>query len=464
MYSTGEVLDQYISDTLTSKNSVIQMLGIDRSSFYQILKGKRLPTSSQLRTLLDILNISESEKNHIRDIYMSDKLTTHSYNSRKNILKLLETFKADSENETIQFGNPHIVYDKAKSDVFNDKSDTKSTLLSNRHEINELIKHMLFSSLSEESDRHISLFIPIQLLTKTSFFETIELISHDSRSSHITYDHIINHPLRSNMIDNDFLADLTSYIGFLISSKANIRSYYNLESICDEGSPESLYPYYIITNEALLLLGSKCETAVFTSDKVLISAYSSAFNRLLNHITPIIESIDSIEDSVVTYLRSLPDSSRSYYITYNPGISYLATDELVEAFISPELQDFYKAHFHAFQHLDYKEFITKEGLEEFMKNGVLSELGVNISSRGEDDFKYVSNLIAQRTNKNLFFIDTNVLPVSKKWTVLLVAHEKLFFVPLAKGNKYIAITDKNLVEAFTDFFENIEDDVVLCGM
>ena len=65
MYSTGEVLDQYISDTLTSKNSVIQMLGIDRSSFYQILKGKRLPTSSQLRTLLDILNISESEKNHI---------------------------------------------------------------------------------------------------------------------------------------------------------------------------------------------------------------------------------------------------------------------------------------------------------------------------------------------------------------------------------------------------------------
>ena len=99
-----------------------------------------------------------------------------------------------------------------------------------------------------------------------------------------------------------------------------------------------------------------------------------------------------------------------------------------------------------------------------MKNGVLSELGVNISSRGEDDFKYVSNLIAQRTNKNLFFIDTNVLPVSKKWTVLLVAHEKLFFVPLAKGNKYIATTDKNLVEAFTDFFENIEDDVVLCGM
>ncbi|MCR4609360.1 MAG: helix-turn-helix domain-containing protein, partial [Eubacterium sp.] len=353
MYSTGEVLDQYISDTLTSKNSVIQMLGIDRSSFYQILKGKRLPTSSQLRTLLDILNISESEKNHIRDIYMSDKLTTHSYNSRKNILKLLETFKADSENETIQFGNPHIVYDKAKSDVFNDKSDTKSTLLSNRHEINELIKHMLFSSLSEESDQHISLFIPIQLLTKTSFFETIELISYDSRSSHITYDHIINHPLRSNMIDNDFLADLTSYIGFLISSKANIRSYYNLESICDEGSLESLYPYYIFTNEGLLLLGSRCDTAVFTSDKVLISAYSSEFSRLLGRITPIIESIDSIEESVVAYLRSLPDTARTYYLSYNPGISYLATDELVEVFISPELQDLYKAHFHAFQHLDY---------------------------------------------------------------------------------------------------------------
>lgn len=464
MYSTGEVLNQYISDTLTSKNSVIQMLGIDRSSFYQILKGKRLPTSSQLRSLLDILNISESEKNHIRDIYMSDKLTTSSYNSRKNILKLLETFKADSENESTRFGNPHIVYDKVNSEVITGASDERSILLSSRHEINELIKHMLFSVLSEESEQHISLFIPIQRLAKTSFFEAVELISNDPRSSHITYDHIINHPSRSNMIDNDFLSDLTGYLGFLITSKANIRSYYNLENACDEGSLESLYPYYIFTNEGLLLLGSRCDTAVFTSDKVLISAYSSEFSRLLGRITPIIESIDSIEDSVVAYLRTLPDTARTYYLTYYPGISYLATDELVEVFISPELQDLYKAHFHAFQHLDYKEYITREGLEEFMNEGVLSELNVNIRSRGEEDFRYVSNLIAERTNKNLFFVDTNVIPLSKKWTVLLVAHEKLFFVPLAKGNKYISITDKNLVEAFTDFFENLEDDVIMCGM
>ena len=121
----------------------------------------------------------------------------------------------------------------------------------------------------------------------------------------------------------------------------------------------------------------------------------------------------------------------------------------------------YKLHVKGFQHTRFCELISPEGLKDLFNNGVLSELDTDITLRNEDDYLYIRNALISRLGKTLYIIDSNFLPISDNWSIYCIEHELVIFVPLQRGKRYFSVSEKNIVEAFTQFFENITEDVIL---
>lgn len=471
MYTVGELLNNYVNDSSVSKNTLIQILGIDRSSFYQILKGKRLPTSAQLSTILKALAIPSHEKKHISEVYMSEKLGVFEYSNRKAIINLIDTLRegvvADAPQVNDTEGSNRAFNSDTNKDTVNasdagaaDNSDPKTLPLRDRYEINSFIRNSLLDAAGRCSSGNICIHVPIFYLNHIGFFDAVKLACDNEAGSALSYDHIVCYASQKNAFTDDLIHDFTSYISFLMSVNVRFNSYYYYDSTDIKDLKATLFPYYIIYPNGLLLLSNSCDKAVFVRDTELVSIYYEEFNLLKSGLSSIFSNTEDIE-SIVPYLLPLPDKTKTYYVSYRPGLSYLATDELVEAFLPKELQEMYKIHYKAFKHTDYREFISPEGMMDFMKDGTLSELTISVSARGDHDYSYVIENYMNRLGNNLFLIDNEMLPISDNWSIYCVEHERVSLVPLQKGKRYITITEKNIVEAFTAFFENITDDVIL---
>ena len=469
MYTVGELINNHISDSSVTKNNIIRLLNIDRSTFYQMLKGKRLPSAAQLGTILNAISIPSYEKKHISEVYMSEKLSVSEYSNRKAIINLIDTLREGIISDALKYDD--ITSEKALSDngavdkapeqssAANNNS-SYSVVLNNRSDIMNFIRNRFLSKAVDGNDASISIHVPIFYLNHIGFFDTIKMISSNPNSSFISYDHIICYPAQITTFTDDLIQDFTSYISFLMSVNARFNSYYYYDSTDTMDLKATLFPYYIIFQDGLLLMNNTCEKAVFTMDKDIVLLYKNEFDIFKSQLSSIFTNTKDVE-TVIPYLLSLPDKTKTYYITYKPGISYLATDELIDEFIPEELREMCRIHYRAFQHTDYKEFIAAEGLIDFMRGGGLKELGFNIEANNKEHYAYVAEKMMSRFGKTLFLLNSDILKISDNWCIYCIEHEQVVLVPVLKGKRFITITERNIVEAFTDFFENITEDVIL---
>ena len=469
MYSVGEMLNAAISESSISKNTIIQSLDIDRSSFYQILKGKRLPTSEQLIAILNSLTVSSLEKKQISEVYISEKLGALEYSNRKAIINLIDALRESivsrKYSETTEEMSSGIISETTgytdTDRSFNTDIFENTTVIYNRSEIKNLLRILFKSAVSDASKADIKLHIPIYYLEHIGFFDVINSISGYSGFSGLSFEHIICYQSRKNIFADDLINDFTKYISFLISLDAVFNTYYYYDANESADLSAVLFPYYILLPDGLLLLNSSCDKAMYIKDKDIVTVYNSEFNDLRSKLSSILSNTDEVEKSHIPYLMSLSDETKTYYMTYRPGISYLANDTLIESFVPKELQEMYKLHVKGFQHTRFCELISPEGLKDLFNNGVLSELDTDITLRNEDDYLYIRNALISRLGKTLYIIDSNFLPISDNWSIYCIEHELVIFVPLQRGKRYFSVSEKNIVEAFTQFFENITEDVIL---
>ena len=65
----GRLLNEMMEALDESKNEIISRTGIDRSTFFKFLNGKRFPTADQLNVIIRKSGISESDGRKLRKAY-----------------------------------------------------------------------------------------------------------------------------------------------------------------------------------------------------------------------------------------------------------------------------------------------------------------------------------------------------------------------------------------------------------
>lgn len=454
-HTFSDILNSVIESGVQSKNSIILNSNIDRSTFFQILNGKRLPTEKQYVKLLSAISPDDKLIKELDSTYLSEKYGATFIDTYQFIMRIFSILKQ------------HSFPPEYPTAVFTHKTDDRPPLesgvaLNSSEAISACIKHILLDEVENNADSkkatYIDIFAPTQALSDLGLYEMIKIIDINDKNN-IAFRHL------ASFWNWNITRSHEAYIGFanFLSLVTSIGLNYDIYSFDSKGSDflsGTILPYYIIFSNGILFFNQTYSCGFYTANENLLDFFKTEFNKIIASLTPMIVSAEKI-NNLIQLLLNLPDKTKTWNIANKPGIVYLINDYFLKTYIKDaKLREKYKLRGDAFQHTDHKEFLSESGLLETAKNKDVTEIDLHMHV-SDDDLKKISSIFADRLDKDLFMVNTDKLPISENWSVYVVEDTLLLMVPLSKGKKAIYVTEKTIVKAFTDFCNVLEKGFLL---
>lgn len=465
--SFHSLLNSIIDSQSVTKNSLINETGIDRSSFYQILSGKRIPTKDQITSIIRQLDISAADEMALYDAFYLERLGETNYHYLKFTEKCLRVIgspyidtnasnnQTPSRSQELQNKLPDNPVDTAQSQT------ATGTIL--YHSTDEIIcgltKFLIHASKKENN--HLQVSLPFDLSSRIKLFSNIHSLITSGKFQNATISQILHFQTKNPDDITEKLDGFATLLESILTKGTNITYniyYYSNEQKVSKNSGV-LFPFYIITDDASLLLNADANKGCLLTDPSLIGFMREEFASVFDHAKPFLSSF-SQKELPQFQARSIP-AEEVIFIQKHPGACLMVTDDLVEKYVPEEFKETLKQHFHFMQQMNASEGITLDGIREFARNHVISESGFYVEADTPDIINALEQLKA-RLDRNLFVLDTEKIPVSDNWAFLLYTDQYALLVPNKELDFIICVSDPDIIHALTYTFHSIDfEDYVL---
>ena len=465
--SFHSLLNSIIDSQSVTKNSLINETGIDRSSFYQILSGKRIPTKDQITSIIRQLDISAADEMALYDAFYLERLGETNYHYLKFTEKCLRVI-----------GSPYI-----DTNASNNQTPSRSQELQNKlpdnpidtdqsqaatgtilyHSTDEIIcgltKFLIHASKKENN--HLQVSLPFDLSSRIKLFSNIHSLITSGKFQNATISQILHFQTKNPNDITEKLDGFATLLESILTKEPNITYniyYYSNEQKVSKNSGV-LFPFYIITDDASLLLNADANKGCLLTDPSLIGLMREEFASVFDHAKPFLSSF-SQKELPQFQARSIP-AEEVIFIQKHPGACLMVTDDLVDKYVPDEFKETLKQHFHFMQQMNASEGITLDGIREFARNHVISESGFYVEANTSDIINALEQLEA-RLDRNLFVLDTEKIPVSDNWAFLLYPDQYALLVPNKELDFIICVSDPDIIHALTYTFHSVDfEDYIL---
>lgn len=465
--SFHSLLNSIIDSQSVTKNSLINETGIDRSSFYQILSGKRIPTKDQITSIIRQLDISAADEMALYDAFYLERLGETNYHYLKFTEKCLRVI-----------GSPYI-----DTNASNNQTPSRSQELQNKlpdnpidtdqsqaatetilyHSTDEIIcgltKFLIHASKKENN--HLQVSLPFDLSSRIKLFSSIQSLITSGKFQNATISQILHFQTKNPNDITEKLDGFATLLESILTKEPNITYniyYYSNEQKVSKNSGV-LFPFYIITDDASLLLNADANKGCLLTDPSLIGLMREKFASVFDHAKPFLSSF-SQKELPQFQARSIP-AEEVIFIQKHPGACLMVTDDLVDKYVPNEFKETLKQHFHFMQQMNASEGITLDGIREFARNHVISESGFYVEANTSDIINALEQLEA-RLDRNLFVLDTEKIPVSDNWAFLLYPDQYALLVPNKELDFIICVSDPDIIHALTYTFHSVDfEDYIL---
>ena len=146
MSAFSEILTRYITEKNIKVYSIVQYSGLDRSTMYQIINGKRTPVSREVfQKIAEALHLTPLEYKEFYEAYLISRLGPETYYKRKSVENFILNFPNNfSRSESLK---PKPLLHSALAD----RSDASPcTALSSQVEINYFLHYMLLNEANKK--------------------------------------------------------------------------------------------------------------------------------------------------------------------------------------------------------------------------------------------------------------------------------------------------------------------------
>lgn len=465
--SFHSLLNSIIDSQSVTKNSLINETGIDRSSFYQILSGKRIPTKDQITSIIRQLDISAADEMALYDAFYLERLGEVNYHYLKFTEKCLRVIgspyiDANASNNQPPSCSQELQNKLSDNPIDTDQSQaTTGTIL--YHSTDEIIcgltKFLIHASKKENN--HLQVSLPFDLSSRIKLFSNIQSLITSGKFQNATISQILHFQTKNPNDITEKLDGFATLLESILTKGTNITYniyYYSNEQKVSKNSGV-LFPFYIITDDASLLLNADANKGCLLTDPSLIGFMRKEFDSVFDHAEPFLSSF-SQKELPQFQARSIP-AEEVIFIQKHPGACLMVTDDLVEKYVPEEFKETLKQHFHFMQQMNASEGITLDGIREFARNHVISESGFYVEANTADIINALEQL-KSRLDRNLFVLDTEKIPVSDNWAFLLYPDQYALLVPNKELDFIICVSDPDIIHALTYTFHSVDfEDYVL---
>ena len=465
--SFHKLLNSIIDSQSVTKNSLINETGIDRSSFYQILSGKRIPTKDQITSIIRQLDISAADEMALYDAFYLERLGETNYHYLKFTEKCLNVIGAsdiDAKASSRQILPLSLeLQNKLPDDPVDTAQSQAATGTILYHSTDEIIcgltKFLIHASKKENN--HLQVSLPFDLASRIKLFSNIRSLITSGKFQNVAISQILHFQTKNPNDITEKLDGFATLLESILTKEPNITYniyYYSNEQKVSKNSGV-LFPFYIITDDASLLLNADANKGCLLTDPSLIGLMREEFASVFDHAKPFLSSF-SQKELPQFQARSIP-AEEVIFIQKHPGACLMVTDDLVDKYVPEEFKETLKQHFHFMQQMNASEGITLDGIREFARNHVISESGFYVEADTPDIINALEQLKA-RLDRNLFVLDTEKIPVSDNWAFLLYTDQYALLVPNKELDFIICVSDPDIIHALTYTFHSVDfEDYVL---
>ena len=465
--SFHSLLNSIIDSQSVTKNSLINETGIDRSSFYQILSGKRIPTKDQITSIIRQLDISAADEMALYDAFYLERLDEVNYHYLKFTEKCLRVIgspyiDANASNNQTPSCSQELQNKLPDNPIDTDQSQAATgTIL--YHSTDEIIcgltKFLIHASKKENN--HLQVSLPFDLSSRIKLFSNIHSLITSGKFQNATISQILHFQTKNPNDITEKLDGFATLLESILTKGTNITYniyYYSNEQKVSKNSGV-LFPFYIITDDASLLLNADANKGCLLTDPSLIGLMREEFASVFDHAKPFLSSF-SQKELPQFQARSIP-AEEVIFIQKHPGACLMVTDDLVEKYVPEEFKETLKQHFHFMQQMNASEGITLDGIREFARNHVISESGFYVEANTADIINALEQL-KSRLDRNLIVLDTEKIPVSDNWAFLLYPDQYALLVPNKELDFIICVSDPEIIHALTYTFQSVDfEDYIL---
>lgn len=463
MSTFSEHCKRYVEESGLTLYEFSQKSGIERTTLYRMINGKRLPSKDVFLNFCSFLRLNNYNRDILYELYYEERIGTATYKNRKFIHSLIENMDFIHQNSMLEsnsvlsIGLP-IFQNQELSYTTTNSLQTKNT-----------IHQLLIAAFSDSKIQNIYTNIP---QSNSDFFANLPILFHQNNTDTLNFYHLLtflSKPER-NINPNYNLEILEKVLPLSIVPRKNYYPYYHYNEISMEEMTICTFPYYLVSETFALEIDTTFSSAILHVEPNIIALFQKRINGILKNMCPLFElKSNFMEASDYYYEFTKKHLSPTYIMEYSPCVSHLVNLNRISHFIkllpqpiSGTVGSNMISYITNAKNTATKHIFSERGLDYFWQHGKLLGQGaallppfpVRIRKHGIQNFIK----IVEQENSPFFCIKENF---HAPQTVYLELHESphillILFTPNSEL-RFCHIQEASLYYAFEDFLSSIND-------
>lgn len=455
-----------------SKTQFAKELGIAKSFVLRVLNGEKPLSQNMLDGILAIESVSSETKIILKEEFEKLSFGAKNYEDVKYLIKLINDFE-DSINKR---DNVYVREEILEKVLFGNQFNF---CINSENEFYEIVSFFVKRCLNKSDSRFYSNFSFSQKMLSSLLFT---LFCERDFNANIDFCHIIN-------IKND---DIHAILDNVFEALKWSELCFNTLGASAENHPVgAIFPYYIITDEAVIVFNEDCSKATVFNDKSTVDFYADYFQKVKTVYHPILEFVLTEFDVYSNDVMSKYNLQTSIdgALCVMQFTDYEILDEIAPKNI-PQREILIQSVLHYFNTTFNKnpiQYLSKKSLVKFAEDGDLrlispksvSPVPIHLRKKLFENMKAnANNIFAMNDEKLSPYKEMDIHIYDKKLSITLYPTNKkspyysIYFEMPFERNGAVEIVFKNMAKFLnnSDYFfgneylnETIEELVLKCS-
>lgn len=461
MSAFSEILSRFIDEKHIKVYSVIQYTGLDRSTMYQIINGKRTPASREIfQKIAEALHLTPLEYEDFSEAYLISRIGAETYHKRKS-----------AENFIIQFPNNFSRSEALKpqpllrADSEDASQDSPCIPLSTEVEINYFLHYMLLREASKKDG-------VISLILQSDYDFLFNLLPGLKPSGSLRIEQIICMSNADEMDENNELYNL-NYLKRIVPlyiAGMDYHPYYFYENIRSHYYNLNVFPCLILTSDRAIVCTSDYNSGILFRDPSVVSMLRDLYYSYRNKSSTLFHLINFVPTSSEQFQSGFYQKTPSYILQPDACMTPFLRKEILDNTIIPQfaeednilgqLDALLSSYRRQLETDDMHIYFTKRGMLEFARSGRIKEIPDEFyrafsprerSSMMRDMLSCCAKGIYRILRRPLDHLTDNLhLCVNRTFGYLL-------FNNMEQHTLCLVIDEPSILGVFVDYLENLDE-------
>ena len=467
----SDALSQLIDSKKIKVYDMIRYLEIDRSTMYQIIKGKRNPPAdSQIEKMADFMLLTPSEREDLLEQAKITRLGKNIYYQRKGVAEFMCGFPDPPENDLQEPAKFSRNQDWQPLGVTEDVPEEEPILyLPTEFDVHRAIRGMLRKEAKKENG-----CIYLQLQPGENYL--FDMLRSIIPEGNLKVEQILCLSNNDEMADEHSLLNiqyLNTIIPMYVRSKADFTAYYYYDNVESHFFHNNILPGMILTEKAALLIPVDYSYGLLIRDPKTVEAMKNLFEDSLNNCRELFDviKVNMMDFSQVQNVNDTVTNKVSFHLMEREVCLFpFLTKDIIDKYLHPDipgrdmmaegLAAMLQSNRAMLESENMHIYFTQEGLNYFADTGKFKELPDEIYiPLAPDDRVMIMKELKEYCIRGTYRMLSGSLQRLAKNLRLCINGNMGYLLFNEKDSRviYMFFTEPSLLFMFTDFIENVEE-------